>query len=150
LATSKPKSFRASTRYGNKKTPVENLMNDQLIAAGIDGFERNVRFIPKRRFEADFYFKDLKLALEIDGGVFLPKSGHTSGEGYTKDRRRDQLALAHGIQTIRVTSNQVRSGEAIAFVSAYVPIRRKEIERLAASPAISTDFASLLPTRFGT
>lgn len=127
MATSKPKSFRASTRYGNKKTPVEDLMNDQLIAAGIDGFERNVRFIPKRRFEADFYWPDLKLCLEVDGGVWLPKGGHTSGEGYTRDRERDVEALLHGILTVRYTSKQVRSGYAIDTFKQIYERRRKEM-----------------------
>lgn len=95
-------------------------MAEQLDEAGLTGYQRNARFIPGRRFEADFYWPDLKLALECDGGVWLPKGGHTSGEGYTKDRERDVEALLHGIITVRYTSTHVSSGYAIdSFTRIY-------------------------------
>lgn len=100
-------------KTATKKTPIENLMAEQLDEAGLTGYERNTRFIPGRRFEADFYWEDLKLALEVDGGVFLPRGGHTTGVGYTKDRERDVEALLHGILTVRYTSQQIRDGYAI-------------------------------------
>lgn len=109
----KKQSFRASTKNKTKKTPLEDKMDEKLKEAGIGGYERNVKFIPKRKFEADFYFPDLKLCLECDGGVWLPKGGHTSGEGYSKDRERDVEALLNGILTIRYTSSQINSDYAI-------------------------------------
>lgn len=120
------KSFRAPVKRKTKKTPLEDKMDEALQEAGIDGYERNVRFIPKRKFEADFYFPDLMVALECDGGVWLPKGGHTSGEGYTKDRERDMEALLHGIQTVRFTSSQINSGYAIEKFQKYLEIRKQE------------------------
>jgi len=109
----KSQKFVAPLKQRTKRTPVEDEMDRQLREAGITDFERNVKFIPGRRFEADFYWPHLKLALEVDGGIWLPKGGHTSGEGYTKDRERDIEALLHGIITVRVTSTQVNNGYAI-------------------------------------
>lgn len=146
----KSRTMTASLRQPNKKTPVEELLHTQLKALGITGYQRNVKFIPKRRFEADFYFPELRMVVEVDGGIWLPKSGHTSGEGYQRDRRRDQLALAHGLQTLRFTSEQIRSGEAIDYLMRYLPVRQQEVERLSENPCISMDFATQLPKNYGT
>lgn len=125
--TAKKRGFRAPIKAKTKKTPLEDKMHEQLQKAGIDGYERNVRFIPKRKFEADFYWPDLKLALECDGGVWLPKGGHTSGEGYTRDRERDVEALLHGIVTVRYTSSQINSEYAINTFKRIYEARRKEM-----------------------
>lgn len=98
----------------NKETPIEDEMCDQLILHGFHGFERNARFIKGRKFEADFWWPEHRIALEVDGGIWLPRSGHTSGEGYTRDRERDAKALLQGILTVRFTSDQVKNGFAIA------------------------------------
>jgi len=109
-----PKTFIVSTKTPKKKTPVENEMAEQLRRAGLLGYRRNARFIGGRKFEADFYWPAHKIALEVDGGVWMRNSGHTSGAGYSRDRERDILALLNGILTVRYTSEQVRSGIAIA------------------------------------
>lgn len=117
----------AGIRTPNKKTPVEELFDTQLKGLGITGYKRNVRFIPKRRFEADFFFPDLRLVVEVDGGIWLPKSGHTSGEGYQRDRERDLEAALAGIVTYRVTSDQVRSGYAIDCIQRLLERRKEEL-----------------------
>lgn len=109
----KKTGFKAPIKQKTKKTPLEDKFAEQLEERGITGYERNVRFIPKRKFEADFYWPDLKLVVECDGGTWLPKGGHTSGAGYQSDRERDLEALLIGIITVRVTSTQIHSGWAI-------------------------------------
>jgi hypothetical protein len=42
--------------------------------------------------------------------------GHTFGGGYTTDRARDNEALCNNWRTIRVTSGQVESDEAIGWI----------------------------------
>lgn len=120
------KSFKASVKTKTKKTPLEDKMHAQLIERGLTDFERNARFIPGRKFEADFWFPELKLALECDGGVWLPKGGHTSGEGYTKDRERDVEALLRGIITVRYTSSQIASEYAINTFERLYEARKAE------------------------
>lgn len=109
----KKPDFVAPIKAKNKKTPLEDRMEAQLTEAGLLGFERNARFIPGRKFEADFYWPELGLVLECDGGVWLPKGGHTTGAGYTSDRERDVEALLNGIITVRYTSTQIASGYAL-------------------------------------
>jgi very-short-patch-repair endonuclease len=115
----------ATTTKRTKKTPIEDQLERQMVDEGITGYERQVRFIPGRRFEADFYFADLKLCVEIDGGVFMPRGGHTTGPGYTKDRERDITALRKGVLTVRYTSSQVRSGFAIETLKDILGLRAR-------------------------
>lgn len=120
-------TFVASTKRKNKKTVVEDLMDAQLQGAGLGGYQRNCYFIRGRKFQADFWWPEKRLALEVDGGVFMPRSGHTSGLGYTSDRERDVEALLQGIITVRYTSDQVRNGYAIEtfkriFLARKVPV----------------------------
>jgi len=103
----------AITKKKPRRREVEDLMDDHLRFAGITGYVRDTPFVTGRRFRADFWFPDARIALEVDGGVFMPKGGHTTGLGYTADRERDIEAALQGIQTLRYTSEQVRKGYAI-------------------------------------
>lgn len=111
-----------------KDTPVEDLFEAQLKEEGIAGWSRETTFIPGRKFRADFYFDALKLDVEIDGGIFLPYGSHSTGEGITKDRERDALALLHGILPVRYTSGMVRDKTAVAHLKELIPLRRAQIE----------------------
>lgn len=119
--------FVASLKQKNKRTPIEDAMAKALREANINSFSRNCPFIQGRRYQADFWFPRLKLALEVDGGVWMNKSGHTSGSGYTSDRERDVEALLQGIITVRYTSDQVRSGYAIKTFQQIFNARSQEM-----------------------
>lgn len=109
-------------------SPVEEEFDWQLKDAGIKGYTRNTTFISGRKFRADFWFPFLRLAVEVDGGVWLGgRGGHTSGRGYQSDRLRDQLATMQGITTLRFTSAQIRDGSALAYLLDYIPIRKGEV-----------------------
>jgi very-short-patch-repair endonuclease len=106
-------------KYGNRKvtTPVDE-MAFQLKVNKFD-FEREFRFHAVRRWKADFRVMGA-LLLEVDGGGYGAKGGHTTGKGYEDDREKDAHALAMGFVMLRVTPKQVRSGEAIAWTKAIV------------------------------
>lgn len=103
-----------------KDSPVEDKFEAQLQERGITGYVRQAKFIPKRKFAADFYFPDLKLCVEIDGGTYLANSGHTSGAGYESDRSRDCVAILNGILTVRYTTKMVNSQAAVAHLEALI------------------------------
>ena len=111
------KTMKVNLRNKTKRTDPEDMMAKQLRDAGLLGYRRNARFIPGRKFEADFWYPRLKLAVEVDGGLWMPRGGHTSGTGAKRDRERDMLAyISEGILTLRVASDHVKSGEAIAWL----------------------------------
>ena len=77
--------------------------------------EREYRFHPKRRWQFDFAWPGVMLALEVEGGVY---SGgrHTTGSGFTGDCEKYNEALIRGWRVLRVTGEQVESGAALDWV----------------------------------
>lgn len=121
------KKFKAAIKAKNKKTDVENLMAKHLREAKLLGYRRNQPFIEGRKFQADFFWPRLRLALEVDGGVWMARGGHTTGSGYTSDRERDVEGLLQGVLTVRYTSDQVRKGYAIETFTKIWKMREEGI-----------------------
>lgn len=65
------------------------------------------RFHPDRRYRFDFAWPDAKVALEIDGAVWMKRGGHTSGSGKTRDCEKDFLAIQNGWRVIRWTDSMI-------------------------------------------
>lgn len=122
------RTLKVNLKNSKKRSAIEDVFATQLHKAGVTDFRRNARFIPGRRFEADFYFPKLRLVVEVDGGLWMPRGGHTSGSGAKRDRERDILAYISGqVLTIRVASDHVRSEEAINWVLEILKIREEEL-----------------------
>lgn len=58
-------------------------------------------FSTERNFRFDFVHLPSKTAIEVQGGVWLPRGGHTSGKGYTRDIEKDNLALTLGYKVMK-------------------------------------------------
>lgn len=71
-------------------------------------FERQFQGVPGRKYRFDFAYPLRRLAIECDGGTWMAKAGHTTGEGYERDRERDALAACEGWTVLRFTSTQIR------------------------------------------
>lgn len=70
------------------------------------------RFNPKRRWRCDFAWPNLKIALEVEGGIFQI-GRHNRPVGFTKDiEKYNDLAL-RGYRLFRFTPSQMRNGEAL-------------------------------------
>jgi very-short-patch-repair endonuclease len=87
----------------------------QCEAAGLPAPEREVRFHATRRWRFDLLWRAKRIAIEVDGGVFLG-GRHTRGVGYTKDCEKLNEALLLGFRVLRVTPGQVQSGQALAWI----------------------------------
>jgi very-short-patch-repair endonuclease len=74
--------------------------------------QREWRFHVNRRWRFDFAWRERKLAVEVEGGVWS-KGRHTTGVGFTKDIEKYNAAAILGWKVLRFTTQQVRSGEAI-------------------------------------
>jgi very-short-patch-repair endonuclease len=123
----KTTKLKVDVRNSHRRSPPEDELAKQLFSAGFRDFVRNARFIPGRKFEADFYFPSLRLAVEVDGGLWMARGGHTSGVGAKRDRERDILAFLSGIVTLRVATDHVKSGEAIIWLKEAIPLREREV-----------------------
>lgn len=77
------------------------------------------QFAKPRKFAFDACWPDAKLALEIDGGVFLKGGGrHTRGAGYRKDCEKGALAAIRGWRVIHCLPEHVKNGQALAWIEA--------------------------------
>lgn len=90
--------------------------------AGLPDFVPELEFHPERKWRLDYAWPQRRVALEIHGGVFK-KSRHTTGVGFTKDKEKMNEAACLGWLVIEVTTDQLKSGEARAWVERALALR---------------------------
>jgi very-short-patch-repair endonuclease len=54
------------------------------------------KFLANRRFKFDFAHLETKIAIEVQGGIWMARSGHSGGTGVQKDYEKQNLASANG------------------------------------------------------
>lgn len=69
---------------------------------------REFRFHPPRLFRFDFAFIDNKIAIEIEGGLYMAKSGHTNIKGYISNCDKNNLWVSDGWKVFRFTEKHLR------------------------------------------
>ncbi|MDO5541740.1 MAG: DUF559 domain-containing protein [Acinetobacter sp.] len=96
----------------------EAALIQQLRALKIE-FVQEFKFHSTRKWRADFYIKNTKLLIEIEGGIW---SGgrHTRGKGYIGDMEKYNAATMMGFQVLRFSTEQVTSGFAIKQIEGLV------------------------------
>jgi very-short-patch-repair endonuclease len=72
--------------------------------------EREYFFHPKRKWRFDFFFPDVRLAVEVEGGV---NGRHQRIGGFTGDAFKYNAAAMMGIFVLRYTTAMVTDGTAI-------------------------------------
>ena len=87
----------------------------QLRACGLPVPVGEYRFAPPRRWRFDYAWPDLKLAVEVDGGIWT-RGRHTRGAGVLKDNEKLNTAVLNGWRVLRVTPTQVCDGSAITLI----------------------------------
>jgi very-short-patch-repair endonuclease len=89
----------------------------QCRAVGLPVPVAEFTFHQVRKWRIDWAWPDQKVALEVEGGVFI-QGRHSRGAGMLKDFEKYNALAAAGWRLIRVTPSQVRSGAALAAVEA--------------------------------
>ena len=79
------------------------------------------RFHPTRKCRFDHAWPDKKLALEIDGGLFI-NGGHSRGESRERDYEKDAEAMMLGWRVLRVSRGQFRDGHAAVWVKTILDL----------------------------
>lgn len=97
----------------------EEVFLNQCVACSLPVPEREHKFLERRRFRFDFAWINLMLGVEIEGGVY---SGgrHTRGVGYSRDLEKYNLAAMHGWTVYRFTTQDVKSGVAVGFITIII------------------------------
>jgi hypothetical protein len=77
-------------------------------------FEREVTLIPGRRFRVDFLLPG-RVAVEVEGGSWN-QGRHTRGAGFASLCEKHNEHELQGVLLLHVTGEQVRDGQALAWI----------------------------------
>ena len=78
---------------------------------------KEVTFYPGRRFRFDYAHQAAKAAIELDGGIFLPRGRHSGGMGQVKDAEKGRLAIMEGWNVIHFTTKCLTSENVLMVVN---------------------------------
>ena len=132
MAKAKAGKTVAQLEAAAKRTKFEVMMLQQLRAVKLPTPEREWRFHPTRDWRFDMAWPPLKIALEIDGGVYS-QGRHNRGKGYEEDCVKMGEAYLLGWTVYRFSTGQVKAGIALDFLERAL---RHRSERLAALDAL--------------
>lgn len=79
---------------------------------------REFQFHPKRRWRIDLAWPEEKLAVEIEGGVWS-RGRHVRPKGFLGDIEKYNRLSILGWSLLRVTPQQVRTGEALGLIEEW-------------------------------
>ena len=80
-------------------------------------------FCPERKFRFDFAWTILRVALEVEGGIFI-RGAHGSIGGIKRDMEKYNLAASLGWRVLRVTPQQVCMKDTVDLIKRTMIIYR--------------------------
>ena len=84
--------------------------------------QREHKFHPTRRWRFDFAWPEKKVAVEIEGGVYID-GRHTRGKGYERDLEKYNAAVADGWKVFRFTPGMLRKDPAGCMAQVKIAIK---------------------------
>jgi len=84
--------------------------------------QKEFRFHLVRKWRFDYAWPELKIALEVHGGVFT-NGRHTRGKGFTEDKVKMNTAQLLGWIVIEATTVQVKNGQMLHWVTEAIALR---------------------------
>ena len=127
---------KAANRNGSRKRRRSKLEDTFMALCEVNEWptpEREVAFHEKgyiyqkrRMWRFDFAWPDLMLAVEIDGGLWSPRSGHRSPAGLSSDRVKDAVAQLMGWTILHFTEVHWRDGDVEPLMEAAFDYCRKQ------------------------
>ena len=72
--------------------------------------------IPERKHLWDFAFVEQRLLVDVQGGTWMPKGGHNTGQGIEDDCEKMALATMAGYRVMFVTGLQIKDGRAVEWI----------------------------------
>lgn len=79
--------------------------------------KREVKLIPNRKYRFDFVWEKEKIAVEIEGGIWMRYGGaHSRPWGILRDMEKSNYATRLGYQVYRFSTKDVKTGDAIRFI----------------------------------
>ncbi len=97
---------RSKAKVKPRKPSVD--LSPQFLAYGIPPPVKEFVFHPTRKWRFDWAWPEHKIALEIDGGLFM-NGRHSRGKGREEDYVKDFNALLLGWRVVRVSTGQMKT-----------------------------------------
>ena len=88
----------------------------QLLAYRLPLPTAEFRFHPVRKWRFDFAWIEQRVALEIEGGIYV-RGRHSRGAGYEKDLEKYAHAMVDGWMVLRVSPGQLRDWQAAKWLA---------------------------------
>lgn len=70
---------------------------------------KEYKFIPDRKYRSDYYHKESKTIIELEGGIYCEKMGHSSVTGRIRDIEKYNEASFLKIKVIRLHAGNLNS-----------------------------------------
>lgn len=80
----------------------------KLVAPNDVAYVREHRFHPTRRWKFDFAFPEHRVAVEMEGGIYSKKGGHSSVTGIKRDIEKYTAAAVLGWRVLRYHTDDMR------------------------------------------
>jgi hypothetical protein len=114
---------RNSVRQKRRSSHINwsNVLIDQIRLAKLPQPQHEYTFHARRQWRFDFCWKQLLVACEVEGGVWMKtgtgySKGHAHPERFEKDCEKYNEAALYGWTVIRVTPKMIRDGRAIDWL----------------------------------
>lgn len=127
---------RAKSRLGTRAkaarprgsaSPLEAKLALIIRAAGLPPPQREFFFHPKRQWRFDFAWPAVKLAVEVEGGIWTG-GRHVTGAGFAKDCEKYAEAAMLGWRVIRVVDVHLNDGKALAWIQRALGVTPAALE----------------------
>ena len=97
----------------------EDLLHLLIVKEGLPNPQREYRFHPTRRWRFDFAWPEHKLAVEVEGGLWI-RGRHNRAKGYESDLQKYNEATLLGWRLLRFSPDMVEQGEAIDMIRMFL------------------------------
>ena len=86
--------------------------------------KREYTFHPFRKWRFDFAWPQKKVAIEVEGGVWV-SGRHTRGSGFVKDMEKYNEAAKLGWRVFRFHGGDIKDGKVIEFMEDILGRKKK-------------------------
>lgn len=120
---------RTITKISNPDSELEQTLWLQLRCAGLPMPERQVMFAKNigRRWLFDFAWIDARLAVEVQGGIWMAKGAHNTGKAIMRDAEKLANAVLLGWRVLYVTKEHIDNLQALDWIKRALDQRRENV-----------------------
>src|SRR3990167_3527495 len=93
------------------------------------GVESEVKFHSTRKWKFDYAWPKQRLALEIEGGIWMAKGAHNTGKAILRDMEKYNEATLLGWRVLRITHDDIKKGKAIELLERAFGKKVNSVER---------------------